>query len=86
MSKTKRIYKYVINSSSSIHIPKGAEILSVGAQRDDVCLWAMVEPDTEQETEEFIVVGTGWDVPEMARCFIGTAQLDNGLVFHVFCK
>lgn len=82
----KKIYKYTMDNNSSISIPKGAEILSVGAQGSDVCIWATVEPDAEKETEEYSVLGTGWDVPESARCFIGTAQLDNGLVFHVFCK
>jgi hypothetical protein len=36
-------WKYVIGSEP-VSMPKGAEILSVQEQRDEICVWALVDP------------------------------------------
>ena len=41
----KRIFKYelIVANHSKLCLPVGAKILSVQAQRDTVCLWALVD-------------------------------------------
>lgn len=82
------VYKYVINPDvSALELPRGAKILSVAFQRDDFCMWAKVDTEAEIETRAFRVFGTGHDIPRNMGInyrFVGTAHMDNGLVFHAF--
>jgi len=88
----KTIYKYelspVLQGNHSLKLPKNAEILSVQAQNDTPCIWALVYPDNEVEERFFELFGTGHDIPcdmGIDRKFIGTFQMYGGsLVFHLF--
>ncbi|MGJ8680497.1 DUF7352 domain-containing protein [Paraglaciecola sp.] len=81
----KVIWKYTLTPAILIEIPKGAEILSVAEQNNEICLWALVDPNAELEAREFHVFGTGHNITIKGFDFIGTALLENGsLVFHVF--
>jgi len=90
------IWKYVLKPTCELEMPKGAQILSVqtqqqmnvgsGAQSEEVCLWALVDPAQPKETRRFSVFGTGHTVlTDVGMRFLGTVQLELGrLVFHVF--
>lgn len=84
MSK-KRIWKYVlqITDEQIIEVPNGAKPLHVGQQDGHLCLWMVV--DVESEFTKFVVniVGTGNPVPNELPPYIGTAQI-HALVWHVF--
>ena len=85
----KTIWKFNVGGlgQTTIEMPKGAEILSVQAQRGEVVMWAAVDYRAATEARAFLVVGTGSveGVDEHTCRFIGTVQLHNGdLVLHVF--
>jgi hypothetical protein len=89
-SDMRTIWKYPVPASrrGAVEMPKGAKILTVQMQGDDVCMWAMVDPAAPLERRQFLVVGTGHDIPGAdALTYLGTFQPDEGgspLVFHVF--
>lgn len=81
----KTIWKFPLQPECTLDMPKGAEVLSVCKQSDEICLWALVDPSAEKEQRRFVGFGTGHDVPDRPMKFIGTAHLHGGsLVFHVF--
>lgn len=67
-------------------MPRGAEILTVANQYNQVCLWARVNPLGDLEKRRFALVGTGHAAPGAASGrYLGTAFLhDETLVLHVF--
>jgi hypothetical protein len=80
----KTIYKYKIDYTGNIKMPKGAQVLCVQVQHNEPHLWALCEPDAEEEERHFDVYGTGWEIDRPGK-YIGTFQLNDGsLVFHVF--
>ncbi len=88
------VYKYSIPISAFgtglyLDLPKGARLLSVGEQNGELMLWALVEQgETMMEGRLVHVIGTGHPlVPNFlhtTRDFIGTVQMQNGIVLHVF--
>ena len=88
----KRIYKYKLNydQSQKVILPPDAKILAVGAQGDDIFIWAMVDPmDIPTSTRCIEIYGTGHDIPDTdlyVRNYLGTVHMRNGLVWHVFEK
>ena len=83
------IYKYTIETvpQQNITMPKKARILDIQVQKDQACIWALVDPT--QETEEVLIttIGTGHDIQTNPGKYVGTYQIDNGnLVFHVFAE
>lgn len=88
----KTIYKYeVLHLSNSlflaeVRMPKGAKVISAGAQGFDIVLWAYVDTEEAAETVKFHVIPTGVELNFglFKGDFIGTVQLDDGLVFHIF--
>lgn len=96
----KTIYKYPLKVTDfqEIELPEGAEILSVQTQilgsgkrlfvsdRQELCLWAMVDPDNPLVPRRIRIFGTGNPMEyEHELKFIGTCQMHNGaLIWHVF--
>lgn len=88
----KTIYKYnlQVTDVQQIILPKGAKILCVQTQRNNLAMWAEVDTDEITETESVIIgmFGTGHPIPqqmEYNRHYISTFQIENGaLVFHVY--
>lgn len=87
-----RIWKFELSITDvqEVDIPFPARVLSVGNQRDELVLWALVDPDDELMTVKIRIVGTGnpfdfelFDDARQAK-FIGTVLMGNGLVWHVF--
>lgn len=82
----KTIYKYEVQPfNETMWLPDGAKILSVGEQESRIYIWALVDPDIMSNTPRHIKsYGTCHPVEDTAMSFIGTVQMQNGLVFHFF--
>ena len=87
---TQRILKYTLTTTSdnTIEMPIGAKILSVQAQKGEICIWALEEDAraTDLVSRRFRVFGTGHTIAGgNALTYLGTVQLLEGrLVLHVF--
>lgn len=80
----KTIWKYVLPEfGQPIQMPMGAKVLHLGAQNNDACLWAEVEPEQPAQERRFIPVGTGHPMPPVDLTYVGTTLLfENTLVLH----
>ena len=83
-----KVFKYPLEVRSNVlTVPFGAQILSVGQQNGQLCLWALVEPEAREVQIEITVVGTGWDIKgrlsDFVDGFLGTVQV-GAFVWHVF--
>lgn len=88
---SKVIWKFPLNfGNTTVSMPCHAQILSTHVQRDTVCIWALIDEDSIEKTEEryFVIHGTGHSFDLLADWepkFIGTVLMDDGqLVWHVF--
>lgn len=81
------IWKYELTKkigNQIIHLPGGAEILSVGSQNDILMIWVDVNPASKHAFYKLFIVETGQNAPEGGK-FLGTVLLDNeSYVLHVF--
>lgn len=81
------IYKYnVVSQSAKIKLPINAKILDIQCQGSEICLWA--EIDTDQDEEEVIIqcFGSGHALYQdmgVDREYIATVQHD-GYVWHFY--
>jgi hypothetical protein len=65
-----------------LKMPKLTTPISVGVQGDAPVLWGIVEP-SETVNHQFVLVGTGKEMPEYHGTFVGTYQIGR-FVGHVF--
>ena len=84
----KVVYKYKLQLTKVIQevvLPRGAQILCIKMQNDELCMWALVDPDqTYDEVVKIRCAGTGHEIKEDVE-YIDTAMLfDGALVFHFF--
>ena len=83
-----QIWKYTFHpDTKSFDIPKGANIISVDNQHENICMWAEVDTDQPEETRYFEVIGTGHNYPAgfVTLEYIGSVQLSGGsLIFHIY--
>ena len=87
-------YELDITDIQTIDLPEYAEMLTIQAQRDKLCLWCIIDTEDGIEPRTFHVVGTGNPMPEpesedwpTALAYCGTAQTREGrLVWHVFTE
>lgn len=79
------IHKYEIPVTGLVVMPSEHKILCVKAQRNQLCVWAEVNPESETVGVQFNIGMTGGDAP-MGR-YLGTALLNNdSLVLHVYLE
>jgi hypothetical protein len=81
----KTIWKYNVGADDfSVEMPKGAQVLDVQFQGNLAQMWALVNPDNEMETRQFITYGTGHPIINSSSLeYVGTFQAD-WLVIHLF--
>lgn len=84
-----KVFKYQVEVSDypEIDMKIGAHILSFQVQQGGLCIWAIVNPDGDDEVRRFRLVGTGHEInePERKLKYIGTTQMLEGRVlFHLF--
>ena len=81
------VYKYKLNAGDQVvKMPANPRILSVGAQGDDVVVWALVDKSLPVVGRRLYTAFTG-EVHGALTHFgrhVGTVQMTNGIVVHVF--
>jgi hypothetical protein len=91
----KIIYKYRLDviEKQVLKLPRGAQLLCVKNQREQLCVWAVVDTiavglPAEYEEHTFLLYGTGYaheELPPSGYQYLGTIQMQAGvLVFHIF--
>jgi len=86
------VWKYPlrITDDQELRLPKGARVLTIQAQHDVPCLWALVDSqETETELWQLVMLGTGHQAPPDLAWFQYAAsyQVQQGrLIFHVFLR
>jgi hypothetical protein len=83
----KTIYKYKIVPHTELDIPFGSEFLSVQEQHGESVAWFLVDDTINRVMKRrvFNCYGTGHPVPDDPGKYLGTFQLNGGmLVFHLF--
>jgi hypothetical protein len=83
-----KIWKWTLDviGVQTILMPKAAKVLSVHMQHGKPQLWALVDEDAPVERRKFATYGTGQPLPNISDHgeFVGTYQIQDALVFHVF--
>lgn len=88
MPKTIWKFPLVKQGSNFIDMPIQSEVIYAGvdSKTGTACVWAIVPSNRlETETVEFVVCGTGHDLPDKPLKFIGTAT-DGVFFWHIFRK
>lgn len=84
----KAIWKYPlpIIDNVEISLPKDSKILCVKTQKNDLCLWALVNPDeNETESVKLRIAGTGHPIEEENLEYIDTVLMyEDNFVIHIF--
>lgn len=84
----KVVYKYKLQITKVIQevvLPLGAQILCIKMQNDELCMWALVDPDqTYNEVVKIRCAGTGYEITEDVEYIDTVMLLDGELVFHFF--
>lgn len=84
----KVVYKYKLQITKVIQevvLPLGAQILCIKMQNDELCMWALVDPDqTYNEVVKIRCAGTGHEITEDVEYIDTVMILDGELVFHFF--
>lgn len=84
-----KIFKYplAILGLQTVHIQEGFLATSLLVQNDFPVLYAMVDTEDKYVDAEVRTFGTGEAIPEdYDGNFVGTYQLSNGFVGHVFIQ
>lgn len=76
-------YKLEITDQQLLTIPEQPHFLHVGEQDGELMLWAEVDSEKEKTNFEVYVCGTGNPIPEKAKHYLGTVQIEI-FVWHVF--
>lgn len=79
-----KIYKYKMMPWVTTKMPKGAQVLSVAEQGEDMVVWASVDETAPLVNRDIGGIPTGGEAPGRRAVFIGTVQRHDGLVFHFF--
>lgn len=85
--RTTVVWKFPLRAwSIFLDVPMDATVLSVGAQGLDVVAWLLCDSQAPKVTRLLAAHPTGVPLPPalLNTEFVGTVQMDDGLVFHVF--
>lgn len=95
------VYKYVLPTGGKTIITGWfTEILTVQKQGDNIVLWVenslskynekyntfFPREERDKVALEISILGTGWDYENEGQKYIGTVQMDDGLVWHVYAR
>ena len=80
------IHKYRLPLSGEVEMPAGAQVLSVAAEQDEPCLWALVDTSAPLTRRRFAAIGTGRDAGMTKYgTYVGVYRLSGERgVYHVF--
>ncbi len=81
-----QVWKYPLDlrEYQTIEMPMGAELLTFQTQNDVATLWALVNETQNKTTRLFRIAGTGNPIDDKIKSYVGTVQMQNGLVWHLF--
>ena len=83
-----KIWKFYlgVGPETTVTLPKGAQVLSVGTQDELIHMWAIVDPDAARIEKNFHIVSTGEPCEHVRGMkFCGMAMMHGGsLIFHIF--
>jgi hypothetical protein len=95
MRGTREVWKYKVpvgevhGANSTISMPEGAQIVSVGTQWAEVWVWAIVDPQRPRVERRLGYFATGGQLPDWD--YVGTAHIigrdplaGSAYVWHVF--
>jgi hypothetical protein len=84
-------FPFALGGRVALYMPTGAKVLHVEAQGGMPCVWALVDEKAPVQRRDFVMVGTGHDLPPIALRHVGSFQVDaNGswstptFVWHLF--
>jgi hypothetical protein len=79
-------FKLRLKEEQTIDMPGSPSFLHVAMQNDELCLWAIVQPDQPIARRTILIIGTGHPA-ENVGLYIGTVLMSGGaFVWHVFEK
>lgn len=88
MSEFKTVWKFQLRQTRDqvVKVPEGAVPVLVADQRGGLMVWVECDPGREMRATNFVVVGTGHPVPDLAtHSHIGSVTMSRtGLVWHVY--
>lgn len=79
-----RIYKYKVEPSGNTFEDKFKKILKVDWQGDDLCIWALIDDNSEMKTLNVYIIPTG--VPfdlKLDLEYLDTIK-DDLFIWHIF--
>lgn len=81
------IYKYplAIKDEQEIEMP-GPHVICFQTGIDpmgQLCVWALVSSSMKMQKRRFFITGTGYEIPEEARIWIGSVKVGK-FVFHIW--
>ncbi len=81
------VHKHTIDHGDHIiNLPSSASVFAVGVQNEKIVMWELHEVDdklSQLRTFRVVMTGEQFEV-NTSLGIIGTVQLKNGLVFHIF--
>lgn len=86
----KTVYKYRLQPEDEqlLHLPADARFLHVAQQGEynsDIFAWVLLDPTAPTVERRIRIYGTGHEIPDsIYLAFLGTLQMNSGLVWHVF--
>lgn len=80
MSKT--IWKYMLTPDCTHNIPEDSKILDLNMQDGAPHLWVLVDPKKPLIKRRFVGYGTGEEMNDNHRVYVGTFQLLSGRLIH----
>lgn len=74
-----------VHGRQEIEVPNGATLLTVQVQRGVPCIWYHCDDRNPMVRVPIVICGPGHEAPPLTTArYVGTFQIANTLVFHVF--
>lgn len=77
-------YELYVTDYQDVLIPQDAKILKIGEQNNNICVWALVNPENIVENVEFKIVGTGHETDNLENYRYLDSLIMGIFVWHVF--
>lgn len=84
----RKVWKYRLGRPDAlvaIPMPPDAEVVHFASQNGDLTMWVLLDPSyalDDYKARHFIMLGTGWDVPDGLK-YLKTTQ-EVPYVWHLF--